>query len=370
MTLDLFRTRLPERSLARHGPSPIVIREPSSAPSGALSPWRRWVAALIVVILAIAVCEQPASAGGRVHRYTVPPKILVLRGVFEVFSLGMNDLTKKLACRGYDVKVTSWSLALHEVECSDQQPYVIIGHSLGGRMCGWVPRKLMKCGKRVPLVIIVDANLMKPIPPNVERCLNLYVTNPFGIFHGSPVRGESPCTEIINWDVSQGQPSCFQGGVNHFDIDATPWVHQIIIDEIEETFPSPLEMAMAGKDRSINNCRSYARQSVDRQRKPRSGDRSYQDRCDSYFSADAKPARGTETTLDAPFEVALPAPDALLSLSRTRGIPWSSSREEIFGPHRAQRSPLLFWKPERAQRSPLLSWKPERPESTSQSTAR
>ena len=40
---------------------------------------------------------------------------------------------------------------------------------------------------------------------------------------------------------------------------------------------------MKTKDQHINNCRSYARQSVDRQRKPRSGDRSYQNRCDSYF---------------------------------------------------------------------------------------
>ena len=356
MTLDLFRTRQPERSLARHGPPPRVIRKPSSAPGPALSPGRRWAAALIVMVLTTAACEQSAPARDQVHRYTLPPKILVLRGVFEVFSLGMNDLTKKLACRGYDVRVTSWSLALHEAQCADQQPYVIIGHSLGGRMCGWVPRKLMNCGKRVPLVIIVDANLMKPIPANVDRCLNLYVTNPFGIFHGSPVRGESPCTEIINWDVSQGQPSCFQGGVNHFDIDATPWVHQIIIDELEETFPSPLAMATSGKDWS-NNCRSYARQSVDRQRKPPSGDRSYQNSHDSYVSADAKPARGADVALDAPFEITLPAPDELPSLSRTPSIPWSPSREGIFAP-------------ERAQRTPLLSWRPDRPKSTSQSSAR
>ena len=46
------------------------------------------------------------------------PKILVLRGVFEVFSLGMNDLAQKLRCRGYDAEVTSWTLALPQIECS------------------------------------------------------------------------------------------------------------------------------------------------------------------------------------------------------------------------------------------------------------
>ena len=39
------------------------------------------------------------------------------------------------------------------------------------------------------------------------------------------------------------------------------------------------------KDPTINNCRSYARQSVGRIREPRSGDRSYQNKYDSNFPA-------------------------------------------------------------------------------------
>ena len=102
-----------------------------------------------------------------------------------------------------------------------------------------VGAELKSCGRRVPLIIVVDANLMQPIPPNVDKCLNLYVTNKLGVFHGSPVYPESGCTEIVNWDVSQGQPSMFVGGVNHFDIDSTDWVHQIIIDEIDAMFGPP-----------------------------------------------------------------------------------------------------------------------------------
>jgi len=156
----------------------------------------------------------------------------------EIFSLGMNDLAYKLRCHGYDAQETSWTLALHHAKCNDPRPLVIIGHSLGGRMCAWVSRKLMKCGERVPLIIIVDANLWQPIPPNVDKCLNLYVTNKIGIFHGSKVYPEFPGTPIVNWDVSQGQPPWYVGGVNHFDIDSTDWVHQIIIDEIDRAFAS------------------------------------------------------------------------------------------------------------------------------------
>lgn len=200
---------------------------------------RRQMVVGVVMFLMILSGRLPTSATEPNYRFDRPPKILVLRGLCEVFSLGMNDLTKKLACCGYDVRVTSWTLALAEAKCAEGQPIVVIGHSLGGRACAWVSRKLMSCGERVPLIIIVDANLIQSIPPNVDRCLNLYVTNRLGVFHGSPVRAESSETEIINWDISEGKRWLFEGGVDHFDIDATPWVHQIIIDEIATSFPKP-----------------------------------------------------------------------------------------------------------------------------------
>jgi hypothetical protein len=203
--------------------------------------------------MTVSVCLPPGTVRAGGLQEPLPPKILVLRGVFEVFSLGMNSLARKLEAEGYDVKLTSWSLALLEARCSEDQPIVVIGHSLGGRACAWVPRRLKKCGKQVPLIIIVDANLIQKIPANVDRCVNLYVTNSLGIFHGSPVRGESACTEIVNWDVSQGQPSMLEGGVNHFNIDATAWVHDIIIDEIAKHFP--VEPGFAN-DQSVPNMES------------------------------------------------------------------------------------------------------------------
>lgn len=263
---------------------------------------------LIAAIMTMIACARPAVAGDPTPCYTSPPKILVLRGVFEVFSLGMNDLAKKLACRGHDVKVTSWSLALLEAQCEEDRPYVVIGHSLGGRMCAWTSRKLMGCGKRVPLIIIVDANVVQRIPANVDKCLHLYVTNPLGIFHGSPVRAESPRTEVINWDVSKGQPSMFQGGVNHFNIDATPWVHQIIIDEIECMFPPSRAMTISRRSDSPAN-----------------------------------------VALTATPEIELPNPREPSSLPARRQIPWEASRPEIALAEPVRQPRSLAWKPERIE---------------------
>jgi hypothetical protein len=195
------------------------------------------VACLIASIVPTSwAADIDIEAAARSHS---DPKIFALRGVFEVFSLGMDDLAQKLRAQGYDATATSWSLALLEVDYNDDRPIVLIGHSLGGRSCGWVSRELRMSRKRVPLVIIVDANLWQAIPDNVDRCVHLHVTNPLGIFHGTPVRGESPRTQIVNSDVSKGQPSHLLG-VNHFNIDATDSIHQRIIGEIARAYPSPM----------------------------------------------------------------------------------------------------------------------------------
>ncbi len=208
--------------------------------------WRRsWMLMAAGVLFLLMQNSSPMQAAS--VNAPCAPKILVLRGIFEVFSLGMDDLAVKLRCRGYDVTVTSWALALMEIDCCDARPLVVVGHSLGGRMCAWVSREMGSYGRRVPLIIVLDSNVLQTIPGNVDRCLNLYVTNGLGLFHGGPVYPEAPGTEIVNWDVSQGQPSLFSGGVNHFDIDSTVWVQQIIIDEIEARFRPAVKRPFQGR---------------------------------------------------------------------------------------------------------------------------
>lgn len=198
---------------------------------------RRVIVACLVTLMVTVSAKHVAANPGNPHSCAAP-RILVLRGLFEVFSLGMNDLAAKLRALGYDAETGSWSMSLLEVDCADNRPVVVVGHSFGGRACGWVSRELRQCGQRVPLIIIVDSNLVMGIPDNVDRCVHLYVTNSLGVFHGSPVYGESPTTQVVNWDVSKGQQSHIMG-VNHFNIDATDWVHQLIINEIARVFPPP-----------------------------------------------------------------------------------------------------------------------------------
>ena len=151
-----------------------------------------------------------------------------------MFSLGCDTLGKKLARRGYDVTVTSPTLSyfaamrirneyLHSPHTG---PIVIMGHSMGGRLCMHLSRILKADGIPVRLVVIADSNPHVTVPENVERCVNLFVTNPLHIFHGAPVERKSCHTQLVNADMTRVQRPDWAKPVNHFNIDANEWVHQ------------------------------------------------------------------------------------------------------------------------------------------------
>ncbi len=211
--------------------------------------------------LTLALLTPSSSAGAAELRDTVPldatqpdttlpgttlpdtTRILVIRGVFNVFSTGLDELGQELRERGYDVEVSSpggcWAGALRLREAYERDPrggpLVIIGHSMGGRACLHIARYLELYGIPVKLVVIVDANPWVSVPENVERCLNLYVTNSYGMFHGSPVRGAA-AARVLNYDVTKIERPTWADPVDHFNIDNSPWMHTVIAGEIERAY--------------------------------------------------------------------------------------------------------------------------------------
>jgi hypothetical protein len=72
----------------------------------------------------------PVGAGSQIY---------LLRGLFEVFSLGMDKLSTKLKEKGYEPRLIGWEqwpLAETEILAGhrngDTGPIVLFGHSLGG----------------------------------------------------------------------------------------------------------------------------------------------------------------------------------------------------------------------------------------------
>lgn len=202
-----------------------------------------------LVVALLVWSGSPATAEEAVRPATA--RVLVIRGVFNIFSTGLDDLGQQLRAQGYDVEMSSpagsWAGAMRLREAYERDPrggpLVIIGHSMGGRACLHISRYLQSYGIPVKLVVIVDANPWVTVPDNVERCVNLYVTNPFGVFHGSPVYGAAANTEppnassrVVNIDVTKVPRPAWAEEVNHFDIDNSPWMRQVILNEIAQAY--------------------------------------------------------------------------------------------------------------------------------------
>ena len=202
----------------------------------------RFLKATIVACLTMVCCTTAiANNDNPVRR----GKVVIIRGAFTVFSLGMNDLGERLREYGYDVDVVadiSASRATSKIISDFQRnpnygPIVFIGHSRGAELGPKQARTLQQYGIPVKLVVMVDGTHKASIPANVERCVNLFHYNSFGVLHGVPTRAEGRNTQLLNVDINQLQSRHRGGMINHFNIDSSDWIHELVVSEVLKVCP-------------------------------------------------------------------------------------------------------------------------------------
>lgn len=198
---------------------------------------RHYVVALAALLGTIAVCAPSASAQ---QRSSPPPRarVLLVRGGFTVFSLGLNTLADELERLGYQVDVAPASLSAsaasqiaHEFELYGRQTLVIIGHSLGGDLTPHLARYFESRQIPVKLAVLLDSPLPSSVPGNVERCVNIYNSRGWSapVLGGRATSASSNRTEVVNIDLGTLPGRAPSQGIDHFSIDASPWVHQVVI---------------------------------------------------------------------------------------------------------------------------------------------
>ncbi|QDU95898.1 alpha/beta fold hydrolase [Lignipirellula cremea] len=199
-------------------------------------------------VAALSLLLLPGGLAADAQSLPCPPgKVLIFRGIFTVFSLGLDELTGDLQNAGYDAQIAPPSMGVipaatlreEYLAMADRGPIVLVGHSMGGRLCLHVARWYQQAGIPVKLIVILDSNPLTTVPSNVERCVNLYVTNSLGVFHGSPVRGDDPRTPIFNIDVSKIPKPQQSWSVDHFNIDDSHWMHAVVRQEIAQAMGGP-----------------------------------------------------------------------------------------------------------------------------------
>jgi hypothetical protein len=174
-----------------------------------------------------------------------PTEVYLLRGLFNVFSLGMDSLSEKLRAQGMVTTVanhTSWSSLADGIIAARQagRPagrIVLIGHSLGGNDVVSMAEKLGRHGIVVDLLIPVDATAPAPIPANVRRAVNYFQA---GNGWSSPIRpGAGFRGQLINADLESNRRDLNDGSVGHISIDKSGRIHRDIMVQIATVSAAP-----------------------------------------------------------------------------------------------------------------------------------
>jgi len=153
-------------------------------------------------------------------------QVYLLRGLLNVFSLGMDSLADELHSVGISAIVAnhaSWQSIADDIaanyKAGRRGPIVLIGHSLGADAVMMMGTYLGQMGVPVSLIVPFDGTGPHAASANVARVLNFYKSESV-ITRGPGFHGE-----LTNYYVSDTR-------VTHFNIDANSRLHGIVINKI------------------------------------------------------------------------------------------------------------------------------------------
>lgn len=159
--------------------------------------------------------------------------VYLLRGLLNIFSLGMDDLAAKVQARGISASVhnhSEWQALADSIavkyKARQHGPIVLVGHSLGADAVMFMAEYLGKKGVPVALVVPFDGTGSFAASSNVSQVYNLTQRDYAYMRKGSGFRGT-----LNNVDVS-GQ------GYGHIDIDKSARLHALVLGRIQSVIRS------------------------------------------------------------------------------------------------------------------------------------
>ncbi len=158
-----------------------------------------------------ATTTAPASAAATTHVY-------LLRGVLNIFSLGLDDIAAKLRAQGIPVTVSNfvfWSSLADEAAADYRsgrlKTIILVGHSSGATALPDMVARLASLGVPVKLAIGLDSVFKTRLSGAAERYINFYIASGAG----------EPVTPTRN----------FRGKLENVDVQSVPGVGHISIEK-------------------------------------------------------------------------------------------------------------------------------------------
>jgi pimeloyl-ACP methyl ester carboxylesterase len=211
---------------------------------------------VLAAAMMLALGAMPATAQSTAGTAQARAHVYLLRGLMNIFSLGMDSLAEELDKRGVHTTVSNHSewqsladQAASNYKAGKEDPIILIGHSLGAdavmQMAAYLNRKNIP----VALVVPFDGTGSFSTPANVGHLVNLTqrkyaYMRPGPGFHGS----------LANVDVSSDP------NIDHINIDKSPRLHSRAISEILAVIKGHRVATRNGANPSLANPSSSARE--------------------------------------------------------------------------------------------------------------
>jgi hypothetical protein len=187
---------------------------------GSLSGSRRGAlkaAALAMLLFAVALAPRSAEAA---QRAPARAHVYLMRGVLNIFSLGLDTMAARLQAQGIPASVHNHMLwasvaddAAAEYRSGRAQVIILVGHSSGATALPDMVERLSQQGVPVKLAIGLDSVFHTSLSGRVGKYINFYVAN------GAGTRVEKTRN--------------FQGQLENVDVENVPGVGHLTIDKNE-----------------------------------------------------------------------------------------------------------------------------------------
>jgi hypothetical protein len=186
--------------------------------------------ALILLLLGLPLASGTANAT-TASATASGAHVYLVRGVFNIFSLGMDEIAAKLQRQGINATVhnhMSWASiaddAAAEYRSGRAKTIVLVGHSSGATVLPDIVARMSAQGAPVKLAIGLDSVFRTSLQGTVGRYINFYVATG----SGEPVARTSQLKGTLeNVDVHTIP------GIGHLSIDKNEIMQQKVISAID-----------------------------------------------------------------------------------------------------------------------------------------
>jgi hypothetical protein len=182
------------------------------------------------VLSACGTRRVPHGDGERAARGCV----LLLRGLANVFSAGIDALASRVAAAGYRAEVGNhlgWAAVARRVVADERngglrRPLAVIGHSLGADDAIRLSGAAGAAGVRTDLLVTFDPVWVAEVPLGPKRVLNFYQSH--GLWGPALAAGPGFAGRIDNIDLND------HGRLNHLNIEKDPALHAVVVAALDE----------------------------------------------------------------------------------------------------------------------------------------